>query len=57
MKRSVQMAKAGIPGEGTNAKKFKGFRGIGRPKRPWVPGPLIILRPVWRARYDELRGK
>lgn len=57
MKRTVQMAKAGVPNTGTNKKKFKGFRGVGKPKRPWTPGPLIIECPNWRAREEQLRGR
>lgn len=34
MKRSAQMARAGVPKAGTDTKRFKGFRKV----RVWLPG-------------------
>lgn len=48
MKRHAQMKRAGAPRPGT-FRKIK-MRGIGKPKREWLPGPLIIERPIRHAR-------
>jgi hypothetical protein len=52
MKRSVQMKNAGIPVDGMRSDiHFRGFRGIGKPKREWQPGPLVVRHPN-RGRGD-----
>ena len=54
MKRTVQMKDAGIPVAGSYLRRFHGWRGIGRPKREWQPGPLIIEHPERHQRKLEL---
>lgn len=53
MKRTVQMKNSGIPVAGSYLRRFKGWRGIGRPKREWQPGPLIVERPELRRRMAQ----
>lgn len=35
---------------------FKGFRGIGKPKREWTPGPVIDLNPAFNKRVAAARA-
>jgi hypothetical protein len=48
MKRAIQMKDAGIPVAGMRPDHFKGFRGVGRPKREWQPGLLVVEHPERR---------
>lgn len=35
---------------------FMGFRGIGKPKREWTPGPMIDLAPAYNKRVAAARA-
>ena len=59
MKRHLEMARQGVPKEGTDAKKFKGWRGVGQPKREWRAGcgPAVEERPHRRAERARLKAQ
>lgn len=48
----LSSARSGIPLGGKQKKKIV-MRGVGKPKREWKPGPLIVVHPV-RAATDKL---
>lgn len=39
--------------------KFKGWKGVGKPKREWDPGQPVHLRPIYGIGkfYDKLNSK
>lgn len=54
MKRTVQMARAGVPKEGSREAVT---RGIGKPKREWTPGPVMDFHKSFSRRIAIARAQ